>query len=78
MKNPISYIFLALIKLYQTLISPFTAPSCRFYPTCSHYSYTAIERFGPFKGLWLSVKRISKCHPWHEGGHDPVPEHESH
>lgn len=68
------YILMAIIRLYQWFISPFFPPSCRFEPTCSHYSYEAINRFGFFKGLWLSAKRISKCHPYRDGGYDPVPE----
>ncbi len=68
------YILMAIIRLYQWFISPFFPPSCRFEPTCSHYSYEAINRFGFFKGIWLSAKRISKCHPYHDGGYDPVPE----
>lgn len=68
------YILMAIIRLYQWFISPFFPPSCRFEPTCSHYSYEAINRFGFFKGIWLSAKRISKCHPYRDGGYDPVPE----
>jgi hypothetical protein len=65
---------LGVIRFYQKFISPLFPPSCRFYPTCSTYGYEAISRFGFFKGGWLAVKRISRCHPFHEGGHDPVPE----
>jgi putative membrane protein insertion efficiency factor len=65
-----------LIKLYQTLLSPFVGQNCRYYPSCSAYSLEAIEKHGVWRGLWLSVKRISRCHPWHEGGVDPVPEPE--
>jgi putative membrane protein insertion efficiency factor len=68
------YIAMALIRLYQLTLSPLLPPSCRFEPTCSHYSYDAIKRFGFFKGGWLAVKRISRCHPFHPGGYDPVPE----
>ncbi|RME72456.1 MAG: membrane protein insertion efficiency factor YidD [Chloroflexi bacterium] len=67
------YIALALIRFYQKLISPALPPSCRFYPTCSHYSYQAIEKYGLLKGGWLAVKRISRCHPFNPGGYDPVP-----
>ncbi|MHA6260226.1 membrane protein insertion efficiency factor YidD [Sporosarcina sp. CAU 1771] len=63
-----------LIKFYQKAISPLTPPSCRFYPTCSHYGLEAIEKHGALKGSWLLTRRISKCHPFHEGGFDPVPE----
>lgn len=62
-----------VIKGYQYFISPLLGPSCRFQPTCSYYAIEAIQRFGFFKGFILSVKRISKCHPLHPGGEDPVP-----
>jgi putative membrane protein insertion efficiency factor len=67
-------ILLKLVRFYQVAISPMKPPSCRFYPTCSQYGLEAIERFGPLKGTWLTIKRISKCHPLHAGGFDPVPE----
>ena len=60
-------IFLGLIYIYQHFISPMTPATCRFYPTCSEYTREAIEVFGPIKGIWLGVKRISKCHPLHKG-----------
>ena len=63
-----------IIKAYQKVISPLTPPSCRFYPTCSHYGIEAIDTHGALKGSWLAARRISKCHPFHEGGFDPVPE----
>ncbi|MFP7169245.1 membrane protein insertion efficiency factor YidD [Terribacillus sp. 7520-G] len=66
-------VFLALIRFYRRFISPLTPPSCRFYPTCSQYGLEAIKRHGAWKGGWLTVKRISKCHPFHRGGFDPVP-----
>lgn len=64
----------SIIKVYQKVISPLTPPSCRFYPTCSNYGLEAIETHGAAKGSWLAVRRISKCHPFHEGGFDPVPD----
>lgn len=67
------FIFLGIIKIYQTIISPFLGNNCRFTPTCSHYGVEAIEKYGPFKGLWLTIKRIGRCHPWGGHGHDPVP-----
>lgn len=61
------------IKLYRRFISPYTPPTCRFYPTCSQYAAEAIETQGAFKGILLAVIRVSKCHPFHRGGYDPVP-----
>lgn len=68
------YIFIGLVRFYQLAISPYTPATCRFYPTCSSYSLEAFKRFGAIKGLYLSIKRISKCHPFHPGGVDYVPE----
>lgn len=65
---------MGIIRFYQIVISPLTPPTCRFYPTCSHYGLEAINRFGPIKGSWLTIKRIVKCQPFHPGGFDPVPE----
>ncbi|ATH92878.1 hypothetical protein ACH95_20895 [Bacillus glycinifermentans] len=67
-------LFLLIIRTYQKWISPILPPSCRFYPTCSNYGLEAIEKHGALKGGWLTVKRILKCHPFHPGGVDPVPE----
>ena len=66
-------LFLSIIRIYQRFISPMTPPTCRFYPTCSEYTKEAIEVYGAFKGGYMGVKRILKCHPFHEGGFDPVP-----
>lgn len=65
-----------LIKAYQWMISPLLGPRCRFYPTCSHYAIEAIDRHGAWRGTRLAMKRLVKCHPFHEGGLDPVPETE--
>ncbi|HET8829275.1 MAG TPA: membrane protein insertion efficiency factor YidD [Pelobium sp.] len=65
--------FLLIIKIYQYLISPLLGSSCRFTPTCSQYGVEAIKKHGAFKGGWLTVKRIARCHPWGNHGHDPVP-----
>ncbi|MBE4908397.1 membrane protein insertion efficiency factor YidD [Bacillus luteolus] len=67
-------IFIGIIRFYQRVISPLKPPTCRFYPTCSHYGLEAVKRFGAIKGGWLTIKRISKCHPFHPGGIDNVPE----
>ncbi|WP_419955852.1 membrane protein insertion efficiency factor YidD [Neobacillus niacini] len=67
-------ILISVIRFYQLVISPIKPPSCRFYPTCSHYGLEAVQRFGALKGGWLTLKRILKCHPFHPGGIDPVPE----
>jgi len=66
--------FLFLIKVYQTLISPLTPDTCRFQPTCSHYSKEALHKHGLFKGGKLAIKRITSCHPWGRSGYDPVPD----
>jgi len=68
------WILLALIRLYQSVVSPsLPADTCRFYPTCSHYSYLAIYKYGVIKGGWIAVKRILRCNPFNPGGYDPVP-----
>ncbi|MGP1384896.1 MAG: membrane protein insertion efficiency factor YidD [Thainema sp.] len=69
----IKQLFLLLIRGYRRLISPLFPPVCRFQPTCSQYALEAIDRFGVIKGSWLAVRRITKCHPFHPGGYDPVP-----
>jgi len=65
--------FIALIKIYQWVISPLLGPQCRFTPTCSNYALQAFKKYGIFKGFWLTIKRISRCHPWGGHGEDPVP-----
>ncbi|MGB5596794.1 MAG: membrane protein insertion efficiency factor YidD [Crocosphaera sp.] len=66
-------ILITVIKGYRKFISPLFPPSCRFQPTCSQYTLEAIEKFGAFRGTWLGIKRILRCHPFHPGGYDPVP-----
>ena len=66
-------IILLLIRFYQNAVSPHFPPSCRYYPTCSSYAYEAVEKFGPVRGMILAVKRLFRCHPFHRGGYDPVP-----
>ncbi len=68
----IKSMLLGVIKFYRAYISPFLGPRCRFYPTCSVYTYEAIEKYGPLKGSYLGLKRILKCHPLHPGGYDPL------
>lgn len=70
----VKMIFLALISLYQSMVSPVIGSNCRFYPSCSKYAYQAIDLHGPAKGFFLTAKRLLKCHPFHPGGYDPVPE----
>ncbi len=72
-KQLFSWFFLGIIKLYQLFFSPLLGASCRFTPTCSQYGVEAIKKHGPFKGGWLTLKRIASCHPWGRHGHDPVP-----
>ncbi|UZR27672.1 membrane protein insertion efficiency factor YidD [Methylococcus mesophilus] len=67
-------LLIALIRLYQYLLSPWIGHHCRFFPTCSNYAIDAIERFGAMRGAYLTIRRLLKCHPWHHGGIDPVPE----
>ncbi len=66
-------VILFLIKSYRSYLSPLFGQNCRFYPTCSRYTYIAIEKHGLYKGLYLGTKRLLKCHPFHSGGVDPVP-----
>ncbi|HEY4552480.1 MAG TPA: membrane protein insertion efficiency factor YidD [Bacillaceae bacterium] len=70
----LKYVFIRIIRFYQLAISPLKPPTCRFYPTCSQYGLEAIQRHGALRGGWLAVRRILKCHPFHPGGIDPVPD----
>lgn len=66
-------VLLLLIRIYQRSVSPLLGSNCRFYPTCSQYTYEAVERYGAAQGGWMGLRRICRCHPWHPGGFDPVP-----
>jgi hypothetical protein len=69
----LKFLFILPIRIYQKVISPLLPPTCRYYPTCSHYMVEAIQEWGVLKGLYLGTKRLLSCHPWSEGGYDPVP-----
>ena len=66
-------LLLLLVQFYRSWISPLLPPSCRYYPTCSAYALEAIERYGAWRGGWMALRRILRCHPFHRGGYDPVP-----
>ncbi|MGB2833688.1 MAG: membrane protein insertion efficiency factor YidD [Methylotenera sp.] len=68
-----AYILMWLIKVYQVMLSPFFGQQCRFYPTCSQYALEAISKHGAIVGSYYAIRRLLRCHPWHEGGHDPIP-----
>ena len=72
-KEVLAFPFILLIFLYQRIISPWIGPKCRYTPTCSQYGIEALKKHGPIKGLWLTIKRVSRCHPWGGSGYDPVP-----
>ena len=69
----LSFVFLLLIRFYQGCISPWLGANCRYRPTCSAYTFEAIQKYGPFKGTWMGMKRIARCRPGVPGGYDPVP-----
>ena len=73
MKGILIFPFIVLIKFYQLFISPILGLNCRFTPTCSYYAIESLKKHGLFVGMYLSLTRISKCHPWGDSGHDPVP-----
>jgi putative membrane protein insertion efficiency factor len=70
------FVFIALVRLYQTILSPFLGSNCRHNPTCSTYAIQSFEEWGSLQGLKYTLRRISKCHPWGTSGHDPVPKKE--
>ena len=69
----LAFPFIFLVRFYQAAISPYTPATCRYSPTCSQYTVEALKKHGPFKGLFLGLKRIGRCHPWGGSGYDPVP-----
>jgi uncharacterized protein len=69
----IKFILIKLINFYQYAISPLMVPTCRFTPSCSHYACEVITKYGVMRGIWLSIKRLLRCNPWHPGGYDPAP-----
>ncbi len=73
MQKIVTTVLVALVKGYQLALSPFFGQQCRFTPTCSQYAIEALQTHGSVKGLWLTLKRVLRCHPWHAGGHDPIP-----
>ena len=73
MSRLLAWIFIVQIRIYKGVISPILPARCRYTPTCSEYGLQAIQKYGPFKGGWLTLKRIGSCHPWGGHGHDPVP-----
>ena len=73
MKLPLTRPMVAAIRLYQYAVSPLFGASCRFHPSCSQYAIDAVQRHGITKGIWLALRRLLRCHPWHQGGFDPVP-----
>lgn len=68
-----AWLMMKLVRGYQLLISPLFPPSCRFYPSCSHYALEALNTHGAVRGGWLAIRRIGRCHPFTPGGYDPVP-----
>lgn len=71
-------VLILMIRAYQYVFSPWVGQHCRFYPSCSSYAVTALERFGSWRGLILAIRRLGRCHPWHPGGVDPVPDKQPH
>jgi putative membrane protein insertion efficiency factor len=71
--GPVARVLLAVVRFYRTAISPSRPPSCRYTPSCSAYAVEAIQTYGAGRGSWLALRRLLRCHPFHAGGHDPVP-----
>jgi putative membrane protein insertion efficiency factor len=73
MRNPVSLVLIGVVRVYQKVISPWLPMACRYTPTCSQYAIEALQKYGPLKGGWLSIKRIVSCNPFGGHGHQPVP-----
>jgi len=73
MKRYAALPFILLLRFYRLVVSPWLGSRCRFHPSCSAYAQEALEQHGLFRGVWLSLIRVGRCHPWHPGGYDPVP-----
>lgn len=71
--NIVARLLVGVVKAYQLILSPMLGQQCRFYPTCSQYAIEAIRKHGAFIGTYFTVRRLLRCHPWHAGGHDPIP-----
>lgn len=67
-------LLIGIVRGYQLLVSPFLGNNCRYVPSCSAYTIEAMEKWGPLRGIWMGLKRVGRCHPWHAGGYDPVPD----
>jgi len=76
--TPLAHIVALPVRAYRLLFSPWVGHGCRYQPSCSVYALQALETHGAFKGSWLTLKRIARCHPWGGAGHDPVPDHKDH
>jgi putative membrane protein insertion efficiency factor len=73
-RSPLGWLLRALLLAYRYALSPMLGPRCRFYPSCSAYALEALDRHGALAGAWLALRRVLRCHPWHPGGYDPVPD----
>jgi putative membrane protein insertion efficiency factor len=72
-RSPLALVLRLLVVVYRIGLSPLLGPRCRFHPSCSAYTLEALDTHGGLRGLWLGIRRLGRCHPWHPGGYDPVP-----